>query len=464
LPAGFRFGVATSGFQTEGGFNGPGEPANNWASWERAGRVEPSGIALDFWRDYEHHLERAAALGCDAFRLSVEWARCEPAPGEIDHSALAHYARILAACRMRGLEPLVTLHHFTHPAWLGPDFWLALDAPERFVEWVRTAVIALCAHNRQWVTLNEINVVALQTYMAGGFPPGRRLDTGAVVRTLDHMLAAHVLAYETIHSIQPDAVVGTNNDALSVYEFDRLLTDALLARRNGVERHGVGGWLAWRRADFYRGLVGRTRRERWFRRAAASIIPLDRALPRALAAVYASRYDRCLDVTQIDFYDPWIDAKLRLPGHRSAGGRVWYPGRMLWDDRPDPALLADWCGLAQAPGMDVWIVENGLCSRVRRGVSHPRADGWDRVRYLRRNVGAVVAALERGLPVGAYYVWSLADNYEWGSYEPRFGIYGVDRERGVRWSQLDSMGADSAGAYRAVIEGLRAGDASVCAL
>ena len=81
LPAGFRFGVATAGFQIEGGFNGPGEPANNWVRWERAGRVEPSGLAVDFWNRSEEHLDRAAAMGCDAFRLGVEWARVEPVPG-----------------------------------------------------------------------------------------------------------------------------------------------------------------------------------------------------------------------------------------------------------------------------------------------------------------------------------------------------------------------------------------------
>ena len=71
-------------FQIEGGYNGPGQPANNWAGWEQAGRVERSGIALDFWNDWEHQLDLATAAGCDAFRLSVEWARCEPAEGEYD--------------------------------------------------------------------------------------------------------------------------------------------------------------------------------------------------------------------------------------------------------------------------------------------------------------------------------------------------------------------------------------------
>jgi hypothetical protein len=115
LPDGFRFGVATSAFQIEGGLNGPGEPANNWVCWEREGRVELSGIAVDFWNRYEEQLDLAAALGCDTFRLGLEWARIEPEEGAIDETALDRYAQILDACVERGLEPLITLNHFTRP-------------------------------------------------------------------------------------------------------------------------------------------------------------------------------------------------------------------------------------------------------------------------------------------------------------------------------------------------------------
>ncbi|HEX2924116.1 MAG TPA: family 1 glycosylhydrolase, partial [Chloroflexota bacterium] len=121
LPEGFRFGVATAGFQVEGGYNGPREPRNNWYWWEKAGRVEPSGIALDFWNRYEAQLDLAKDVGCDSFRLSVEWARCEPSKGKIDKAAFKRYSAILKASHDRGMEPLVTLHHFTHPEWLGMD-------------------------------------------------------------------------------------------------------------------------------------------------------------------------------------------------------------------------------------------------------------------------------------------------------------------------------------------------------
>ena len=251
LPAGFRLGVSTAGFRTEGGYNGPGEPANNWSWWEAEGRVEPSGIATDFWRRYEHHLDRALAAGCDAFGLSVEWARCEPLEGQVDDGALDHYGRILDACHDRNLRPLVTLHHFCHPAWLGVDFWLRPDAPERFQKWVAVVVERLAGRNSHWVTLNEANTYAVQSYLAGRFPPGRRLDVAATVRTLDHMLAAHVLAYETIKQRQPQSVVSLTSYGLSVYELDRLLLDLLVSRSLGIPRYELRPWLLERRDSYH---------------------------------------------------------------------------------------------------------------------------------------------------------------------------------------------------------------------
>jgi beta-glucosidase len=462
LPDDFRFGVATAGFQVEGGYNGVGEPANNWADWERSGRVEPSGISLDFWNRAEEQLDRAVAAGCDAFRLSVEWARAEPAEGTIDDDALDRYAAILDACAERGLCPLVTLHHFTHPHWLGADFWLRPESPDRFAHWAAAAVARLSSKCRQWVTINEPNIYALQAYLTGEFPPGRRFSVPSVVRSLDNLMAGHVLAYDAIHRVQPDAVVATNTYAFTVYEVDRLLVDVLLARAHGVARADVGPWLAERREAYYDALPLHLRAlERMLRRVAASAIPLEKALPRTIGAVYDSPHRRALDVTQLDYYYPSVAGHFRPPGHRTSGGRNRLPYRMLWDDPPDPGGLTRFCRLDHEPGLDVWVVENGLCNRVRRGQSLPRLDGWDRVRYLREHLAAVVDAVDAGVPVTGYYHWTLADNYEWGSYEPRFGLYGVDRERGNRWLDTDSMGGGAAVEYRRIADGLRAGDRSV---
>jgi beta-glucosidase/6-phospho-beta-glucosidase/beta-galactosidase len=491
LPDGFRFGVATSAFQIEGGLNGPGEPANNWARWEREGRVEPSGIAVDFWNRYEEQLDLAAALGCDTFRLGLEWARVEPQAGQIDETALERYSAIIDACLERGLEPLVTLHHFTHPAWLGEDFWLSTESPERFAGWTALAVGRLGDRCRLWITFNEIVILAQLCYAFGLHPPGRRFAWRETYTAIGHMFAAHVRAYEEIHERRPDAVVHTNVSLNSIYESDRLLTDLLLARSSGVPRADLGAWIAERREAWYDAISPAKPIERFFRRASAASAPVGRVPRRgerlyrrtragsddpegelrpAIEAIYASPHVRTLDVLGIDYYDPVAANHIRLPGHRTAGGRSWQPNSDLWDDVVRPPGLTEYARASLALSkeaktdgrpLELWVVENGLCNRVRNGHSYERRDGWDRPRYLRENLAAVVAALDAGLSIGAYLHWSLVDNYEWGSYQPRFGIHGVDRERGAKILATDSMGRDSAGAYRRLIEGLRSGDRSV---
>jgi beta-glucosidase/6-phospho-beta-glucosidase/beta-galactosidase len=191
----------------------------------------------------------------------------------------------------------------------------------------------------------------------------------------------------------------------------------------------------------------------------------------ALDAIYASPHSRTLDALAIDYYDPVASNHLALPGHSTAGGRSMAPGTELWDDRVNPEGLTNYvrANVELSSGaisrsdkpLELWIVENGMCNRVRNGRSYERADSWDRPRYMRENLAAVVDAIDSGLPVTAYYHWSLIDNYEWGSYEPRFGIHGVDRERNVKILDTDSMGRDAAGTYRRLIAGLRENDRSV---
>ena len=472
LPDDFLFGVATAGFQVEGGFNGAGQPANNWVAWEQVGRVEQSGDAVGFWDRPEVALDRAAALGCDSFRLGVEWARVVPEAGRVDRGALDRYVAVAAGCVERGMAPLVTLHHFTHPAWLGEDLWLRPDAAHHFAEWAQIVVPALAPFVRHWVTLNELNILTVQTYLTGDFPPGRRAAIGDAAVALDSLVAAHVRGYDVIRSERDDAVVTTNNFCLSVYEYDRMVIDLLLARSHGIGRRDLDDWIAERRRGHYALLPTPGIAESLLRRAGSRFAsygatgPGSTAPRRALEALEASPHERTLDVLGVDYYDPMAARHLRLPGHRTAGGRHPLPARALWDDPPDPAGLQRWLGVqaALAPGLPLWVVENGMCNRLRRGRSYGRLDGWERPRYLRESVAAVVAAVDAGVPVEGYWHWSLVDNYEWGSYEPRFGLYGVDRDRGGsggRWLDTDAMGRDSAGTYRSIITGLRAGDRSV---
>ncbi len=248
LGEGFAIGVATAGFQIEGGYNGDGEPANNWYSWERSGRVERSAVACDFWAHPEEALDRAAAIGCTVFRLSVEWARLEPEAGRFDEAALDRYVEILELCASRGLDPMITLHHFTHPAFLGEEFWLRPGSPDRFARHVARVLPALAPHCRRWVTINEPNIVMLKGWIEGAHPPGRRAAFADAFCVLDNLLAAHVLAADAIVAVQPGALVTCNPGASSIYELDRLLTDLLQLRAAGIPASDADLYVDERRA------------------------------------------------------------------------------------------------------------------------------------------------------------------------------------------------------------------------
>ncbi len=488
LPDAFSFGVATAGFQIEGGYNGPGEPANNWIQWERTGRVEPSGLACDFWDSPEEALDRAAGLGCDVFRLSIEWARLEPAPGIFDETALARYVEILTMCTDRGLEPVITLHHFTHPWWLGEEFWLTPGSPDQFVAYVARVLPALAPHCRRWITINEPNIVSLMGWIEGQYPPGRTRAFADAFCVLDNLLCAHVLVYDLIHAVQPHAHVTVNTSSSSIYEHDRLLTDLLVAPAHGIGADDLDDWIDERRAMHDAVFTPTNHGELWLRRFFGSISPygnsaatgglllgstvrnlLRRPAPRrAVQAVSASPSLCPLDAVGFDWYDPIASHAIRRPGHVSSGRRSWSLGREIWDVPANAHGLAGWCRDQSVllPGMPLWIVENGMATKVQNGRAFARTDRWDRPRYLKAHVAAVVDAVAAGAPVTSYFHWSLMDNYEWGSYTPRLGLFGLDRSRGakgVRWMDTDAAGYDSAGEYRRLIAAVRSGDERVLA-
>jgi len=473
------FGAATAAFQVEGGFNGPGEPRNNWYDRERRGRIERSGIACDSWYRWEEDLDAVAAMGLDWYRLSVEWARLQPSarseePSEPPWSteAVEGYAGMLAGARDRGIEPVVTLHHFTHPRWLGLDLWQRAESPQLFARYAAEAAgrlgDGLVARGQQplrrYVTLNEPNVLAFQTWATGMFPGGGLGRLRAVRRALDHLLAAHVLTYAALHRLHgergwPAPVVTTNTYTNSVYELDRGLVDLLLAPRRRVPPGALDAYLAGRRAQF---VALRPTLQGPHRSPSQSLAD---SIARRMGSWEGSATARALaeaapggalDVVSIDVYASWVAGYLRVPGHRTAGGRSPMPYRDLWEDPPRPRSFAAFVRAATDHGLPVWILENGLCNRVRDGVGFPRPDGWTRPRYLEEHVGAVAGLVDAGVPVEAYVHWSLLDNYEWGSYEPRFGIHGIDRT-GSRPKRLalDSMGHDSAGTYAKLVRELR---------
>ncbi|RPJ01843.1 MAG: glycoside hydrolase family 1 protein, partial [Chloroflexi bacterium] len=175
FPVDFLWGVATAAHQVEGG-----DPPNNWTTWEQTpGHIfqdQRAGKACDWWGGrYEEDFDRAAELNLNALRLSVEWSRIEPTRGKFNSAALDHYNRVIAALRQRGMEPMVTLHHFTDPQWIVDlGGWTNPETVRRYERFARLIMDELGHGVRMWCTINEPMVYATQGYLIGQFPPGQR--------------------------------------------------------------------------------------------------------------------------------------------------------------------------------------------------------------------------------------------------------------------------------------------------
>lgn len=206
----FLYGAATSAHQVEGG-----NVHNDWWAWEKATPGVPrSGKSGDHYHRFREDFALAKSLRHNAHRLSIEWSRIEPAPGQWNTRELAHYREVLAELKRLDLTSFVTLHHFTNPVWLGAAGWESAQTPVLFQRYVEKVAAELGDLVGFWITINEPIVYALKGYWQGEWPPGTPASAGrvrralSVMRVVRNMVRAHRLAYAEIHRQLPQAQVG----------------------------------------------------------------------------------------------------------------------------------------------------------------------------------------------------------------------------------------------------------------
>jgi beta-glucosidase len=368
FPDGFLWGAATAAHQVEGG-----NTNSDWWRFEHdpsTAALQSSGDGIDHYHRYPDDFALLASLGHNAHRLSIEWARIEPAPGEFSVSALAHYRRVLLALRAVGMRSFVTLHHFTLPGWFADrGGWLAPDSLDVFERYSARAL----AHFGDLIdfvcTINEPQMVALHGYLEGCHPPG---VTNAILwkRVGRILLAAHHRAVDATraHSdASPGLVVqlpllAPARDDPATIEFCRQLTAEIVdLHLDGLSPTSGGDWLG---VQYYR--------KNW----------VDPSSPTLFAPPPVGH-----PVTQ-----------------------------MGWAVHPDG--LRQMLHRAARTGLPLYVTENGIATE----------DDVERVDYLETHLAAVLAAREEGVDVRGYIHWSAFDNFEWAEgYRPKFGMIGIDR-------------------------------------
>ncbi len=202
FPDGFLLGAATSSYQVEGG-----EDRTDWGEAAKTGRVPLRGNGCEHDRRFPEDFDLARDLGHNAHRFSIEWARIEPEEGVFDPSAFDHYREVLAALKARGMRPMITLWHFTLPAWLAQrGGFLAPDAPDIFARYCERAVRELEGCDL-WITINEPLVYSSEAYLLGAWPPFRK-NPFAYLRLIAALERAHRSAYRAIKEVRSDLLVG----------------------------------------------------------------------------------------------------------------------------------------------------------------------------------------------------------------------------------------------------------------
>jgi beta-glucosidase len=402
FPPDFLWGTATAAHQVEGNNNN-----NNWSAWEQEkGRIfadQASGKACQWWAGRaEEDVARMAELNTNAHRLSVEWSRVEPEPGRWNNDAIDRYRAILRTMRDAGIQPMITLHHFTEPLWMVEQGgWLNEESVTWFRRFVKKITWGLADLCDTWCTINEPSVYAGLGYFSGRYPPGHQ-NLREYFAVIHNLLLAHAAAYEQIHDVQITAQVGLAKNMavwrprraaspldllitrLLDHSLNRLILDALATGRwqpaigRRVQLDKVKGTLDWIGLNYY------------YRYDAAFSL---KALSR-LGISYTAR-----------------------PGQPQGPER--------WGELYPDGLLELIGRLYRQLKLPIYITENGI------------PDEFDNNRpvFLIKHLRRLWAALNFNWPVKGYYFWSLVDNFEWADgYDPRFrfGLYGVDFETQAR--------------------------------
>jgi beta-glucosidase len=395
FPDGFLWGTATSSHQVEGDNSG-----NDWWDWEAApGHIHDgvrSGRAAEWWHGRaEEDLERAAALGQNAHRLSLEWSRLEPAPGHFDDEAFARYRSILKTARGLGMTTMVTLNHFTLPRWVSRQgSWTSPFMAHQFGRLARRAAAELGDDVDLWATLNEPNVLAYMGYAKTEWPPGvGRLTTA--MRALGTMLRSHAAAYQALREVREDARVGIVLSAPLFAPARAKKRDALVARGQ-----------AW---AFYGAALHAIDR--------GTLLPPIAPVPEPVRGLA-----RSFDWLGLNYYGRY-EVRFDPSAGQTLLGRHVQVGSVRTDHtdwgQPSPSGLASQLRNFGRFGVPVYVTENG--------VNDPQ--DAIRPRYLVDHVRAVHEALGLGVDVRGYFHWSLVDNFEWAEgWAPRFGLFALDRD------------------------------------
>lgn len=374
----FWWGTSTASYQNEDRGVAPGSPNYFQTDWDEYGKEGHAPIrgdeAVYSWTRFDRDLASLKQLGVSHFRFGVEWARVEPKPGQINEAALARYVSMARQLRAAGIEPVVTLWHFTFPDWLydpkakGRSNFLHPDAPEAWRRHVERVVKAMAPYVRIYVPQNEPNGALQLGWIAGHWPPGLLMRPLAYKRAMEVSAEMFRETAAIVRRERPDAVI------MGIYS----LPDW---RRNHLQDPTALVYNIVQRQNFD----------------------------------HLDKVADTMDIIGVNYYYAQ-DASLTRFLSRGHGELSSNYTQLGWEIVPE-GLFNVLTTVSKRYGKPIVISENGLGTQSER----------KRIRYLREHIAQMRRAMEAGVDVRGYFPWTLVDNYEWKEgWHGQFGLFSYD--------------------------------------
>jgi len=425
FPDNFIWGAATASYQIEGAWNKHGRGESTWDRFTHTpGNIknnDTGDVADDHYRLWKKDIGLMKKIGLQAYRFSISWPRVLPAGrGKVNQKGLDFYSNLVDELLKAGITPFVTLNHWDIPQALEDEGgWAVRSTAEAFVDYTNIITKTLGDRVKNWITHNEPAVVAWMGYSTGQHAPGLK-DYALGVRAAHHLLLSHGWAVPVIRRNSPNAEVGITLDIWWRIAASNSKHDMDLVR------HDDGRLVRW----FADPLYGRG-------------YPTDKiadftkmgALPNGMDFVRTGDMDVIAvptDFIGLNYYSRHIyrantpDNDPQIVFSRPKTSEHWT--EMDWENHPD--------GLTNILGrvyfhyqpLKIYITENGASYSTPPDEKGNVPDEH-RINYLRTHFAAMHRAIQAGVPLAGYFLWSLLDNFEWSQgYSQRFGIIWVDYE------------------------------------
>ncbi len=417
FPSGFLWGAATAAYQIEGAWAEDGKADSIWDRFVRKPGVIVDGttgdVACDHYHRYAEDVELMAQMGLGAYRFSISWPRLFPqGSGRMNPKGLDFYKRLVEALHKRGIKPVATLYHWDLPQVLEDHGgWVNRDTALRFAEYAYALFQELGDQVPIWTTLNEPFIQAFYGYGNGENAPGRR-NPWAILPVVHHLLLGHGLAVEAFRAVRPaNAQIGIVMLIWPSHPASPLPPDVAAARRVDGAMHRI----------FLDPLFhGRYPKDLMFRLGMRFMRPPVHPgdmeiIRRPLDYVGVNTYTRLLH--RADWRDPLLAVRKVEPQTPTTA--------MGWEIYPD-CIIEALQKVREYTDLPLYITENGAAFEDTIG-SDGQINDTERIAYLRSHIEAAHRAIELGIDLRGYFVWTLLDNFEWAKGKSkRFGLIYTD--------------------------------------